>query len=83
MCVRAYVEFYRSSLRVSGVLPEVSLSLLLNQQRVPLHLHVHPAEEVETWAGGQSVSHLRYTRYTYTLLANSEHLNLVLNITLK
>ncbi|XP_034157962.2 ATP-dependent RNA helicase TDRD9 isoform X1 [Pangasianodon hypophthalmus] len=59
---RAYVEFYRSSLRGSGVLPEVSLSLLLAQQRLPLYLHVYPAEEVETRAGGQSVSHLRYAR---------------------
>ncbi|XP_053535159.1 ATP-dependent RNA helicase TDRD9 isoform X1 [Ictalurus punctatus] len=59
---RAYVEFYRSSMRGSGVLPEVSLSLLLAQQRLPLHLNVYPAEEVETWAGGQCISHLRYAR---------------------
>ncbi|KAF4089812.1 hypothetical protein AMELA_G00042720 [Ameiurus melas] len=59
---RAYVEFYRSSVRGSGVLPEVSLSLLLAQQRPPLHLNVYPAEEVETWAGGQCISHLRYAR---------------------
>ncbi|XP_053534755.1 ATP-dependent RNA helicase TDRD9-like isoform X1 [Ictalurus punctatus] len=37
---RAYVEFYCSSMRGSGVLPEVSLSLLLAQQRLPLHLNV-------------------------------------------
>ncbi|KAI5108364.1 ATP-dependent RNA helicase TDRD9 [Silurus meridionalis] len=61
-CSRAYVEFYRSSLRCSGVLPEVSLSLLLAQQRLPLHLYIHPAEEVETQAGGQSISQLRHTR---------------------
>ncbi|TST98546.1 ATP-dependent RNA helicase TDRD9 [Bagarius yarrelli] len=59
---RAYVEFFRSSLRGSGVLPEVSLSLLLSQQRHPLHLQVHTAEEVESWSGGQSISHLKYAR---------------------
>ncbi|KAI4885618.1 hypothetical protein NFI96_019060 [Prochilodus magdalenae] len=59
---RAYVEFYRSSLRGSGVLPEVSLSLLLAQQRFPLHLQVHPAEEVEARAGERTISHLKYTR---------------------
>uniref|UniRef100_A0A8B9JYZ3 ATP-dependent RNA helicase TDRD9 n=1 Tax=Astyanax mexicanus TaxID=7994 RepID=A0A8B9JYZ3_ASTMX len=52
---RAYVEFYRSSLRGSGVLPEVSLSLLLSQQRLPLQLQVHPAEEVEARAKGRVV----------------------------
>ncbi|XP_058242140.1 ATP-dependent RNA helicase TDRD9 isoform X1 [Hemibagrus wyckioides] len=61
-CSRAYVEFYRSSLRGSGILPEVSLSLLLTLQRHPLYLHVHAAEEVETRAGGQSISHLKYAR---------------------
>ncbi|KAL6488110.1 hypothetical protein MHYP_G00047360 [Metynnis hypsauchen] len=59
---RAYMEFYRSSLRGSGVLPEVSLSLLLAKQRLPLYLHVHPAEEVEARAGGRTISHLKYAR---------------------
>uniref|UniRef100_A0AAR2KQP2 ATP-dependent RNA helicase TDRD9 n=1 Tax=Pygocentrus nattereri TaxID=42514 RepID=A0AAR2KQP2_PYGNA len=57
---RAYVEFYRSSLRGSCVLPEVSLSLLLAQQRLPLYLQVHPAEEVEARAGARTISHLKY-----------------------
>ncbi|KAF4089842.1 hypothetical protein AMELA_G00042910 [Ameiurus melas] len=51
---RAYVEFYRSSVRGSGVLPEVSLSLLLAQQRPPLHLNVYPAEEVGHFWGFQA-----------------------------
>uniref|UniRef100_A0AAR2JLL0 RNA helicase n=1 Tax=Pygocentrus nattereri TaxID=42514 RepID=A0AAR2JLL0_PYGNA len=59
---RAYVEFYRSSLRGSCVLPEVSLSLLLAQQRLPLYLQVHPAEEVEARAGARTISHLKYAR---------------------
>ncbi|XP_066535114.1 ATP-dependent RNA helicase TDRD9 isoform X2 [Hoplias malabaricus] len=59
---RAYLEFYRSSLRGSGVLPEVSLSLLLCQQRIPLQLQVHPVEEVEARAGGRNISHLKYAR---------------------
>ncbi|XP_053358332.1 ATP-dependent RNA helicase TDRD9 [Clarias gariepinus] len=58
---RAYVEFYCSS-PSSGVLPEVSLSLLLAQQRLPLHLNIHPVEEVEARAGGRCISHLRYAR---------------------
>ncbi|XP_062851750.1 ATP-dependent RNA helicase TDRD9 [Trichomycterus rosablanca] len=68
---RAYVEFYRLSLRGSGVLPEVSLSLLLSQQRLPLHLYVYPAEEVEARAGGHSISHLKYTRVNVDLQNHS------------
>lgn len=66
LCFRAYVEFYRSSLRGSGVLPEVFLSILHSQQRLSLSLYVYPAEEVEARAWGQSVSHLKYARYTKT-----------------
>ncbi|XP_072532828.1 ATP-dependent RNA helicase TDRD9 [Salminus brasiliensis] len=59
---RAYVEFYRSSLRGSGVLPEVSLSLLFCHQKIPLHLQVHPVEEVEARVRGRIVSHLKHAR---------------------
>ncbi|XP_076841783.1 ATP-dependent RNA helicase TDRD9 [Brachyhypopomus gauderio] len=59
---RAYVEFYRSSLKETGVLPEVSLSLLLSQQRLRLYLSVHTSDEVEARARGRTISHLRYAR---------------------
>ncbi|XP_026888009.2 ATP-dependent RNA helicase TDRD9 isoform X1 [Electrophorus electricus] len=59
---RAYVEFYRSSLQDSGVLPEVSLSLRLSQQKQRLNLHVHTTNEVEALAGCRTVSHLQYAR---------------------
>ncbi|XP_030628475.1 ATP-dependent RNA helicase TDRD9 [Chanos chanos] len=59
---RAYVEFYRTLARGSGVLPEVSLALLLSQQRLPLHLLVHRTDEVEAKAGDKTVTHLRYAR---------------------
>ncbi|XP_061087856.1 ATP-dependent RNA helicase TDRD9 [Conger conger] len=59
---RAYVEFHRSSSRTSGVLPEVSLALLLAQQRLPLDMFVHSTDEVEAKAGGRTISPLRYAR---------------------
>ncbi|KAM6961268.1 ATP-dependent RNA helicase TDRD9 [Aplochiton taeniatus] len=59
---RANVEFYRTSTRGSGVLPEVSLALLLSGQRLPLDLFVHPTEEVESRAAGKTICHMKYTR---------------------
>ncbi|KAL0969051.1 hypothetical protein UPYG_G00222040 [Umbra pygmaea] len=59
---RGYVEFYRSTTRGSGVLPEVSLALLLAHQRHPLDLFVHPSDEVEARAAGRNICHLRYAR---------------------
>uniref|UniRef100_A0A8B9JWM3 ATP-dependent RNA helicase TDRD9 n=1 Tax=Astyanax mexicanus TaxID=7994 RepID=A0A8B9JWM3_ASTMX len=70
---RAYVEFYRSSLRGSGVLPEVSLSLLLSQQRLPLQLQVHPAEEVEARAKGRALSYLKYARLNVDFQSQTVH----------
>uniref|UniRef100_A0A8B9JYT9 ATP-dependent RNA helicase TDRD9 n=1 Tax=Astyanax mexicanus TaxID=7994 RepID=A0A8B9JYT9_ASTMX len=70
---RAYVEFYRSSLRGSGVLPEVSLSLLLSQQRLPLQLQVHPAEEVEARAKGRALSYLKYARVNVDFQSQTVH----------
>ncbi|KAA0718071.1 ATP-dependent RNA helicase TDRD9 [Triplophysa tibetana] len=59
---RAYVEFYRSFVRESGVLPEVLLSLLRARQTPALQLQVHHADEVEFHAKGKSISHLRHAR---------------------
>uniref|UniRef100_A0A3P8UNC6 ATP-dependent RNA helicase TDRD9 n=1 Tax=Cynoglossus semilaevis TaxID=244447 RepID=A0A3P8UNC6_CYNSE len=50
---RAYVEFYRTS-QDSGVLPEVSLALLLAQQKSRLELSVYPTELIEKCAGNRS-----------------------------
>uniref|UniRef100_A0A8C2ZES9 RNA helicase n=1 Tax=Cyclopterus lumpus TaxID=8103 RepID=A0A8C2ZES9_CYCLU len=47
---RAYVEFYRTS-QGAGVLPEVSLALLLAQQSAPLELPVFSIEQIEICAG--------------------------------
>uniref|UniRef100_A0A8K9X4T3 ATP-dependent RNA helicase TDRD9 n=1 Tax=Oncorhynchus mykiss TaxID=8022 RepID=A0A8K9X4T3_ONCMY len=55
-----HVEFYRTTTRGSGVLPEVSLALLLAHQRHPLDIFVHPSDEVETFAGSRTICHMRY-----------------------
>ncbi|KAF4105894.1 ATP-dependent RNA helicase TDRD9 isoform X3 [Onychostoma macrolepis] len=59
---RAYVEFYRSCVRETGVLPEVLLALLRARQSPALQLQVHHADEVEAHAKGKPITHLRYTR---------------------
>uniref|UniRef100_A0A8C2F4M5 ATP-dependent RNA helicase TDRD9 n=1 Tax=Cyprinus carpio TaxID=7962 RepID=A0A8C2F4M5_CYPCA len=59
---RAYVEFYRSCVRETGVLPEVLLALLRARQTPALQLQVHHADEVEAHAKGKPITHLRYTR---------------------
>ncbi|RXN17568.1 ATP-dependent RNA helicase TDRD9 [Labeo rohita] len=59
---RAYVEFYRSCVRETGVLPEVLLALLRARQTPALQLQVHHADEVEAHAKGKPIAHLRYTR---------------------
>ncbi|CAB1335264.1 unnamed protein product [Coregonus sp. 'balchen'] len=59
---RGHVEFYRTTTRGSGVLPEVSLALLLAHQRHPLDLFVHPSDEVEARAGSRTICHMRYAR---------------------
>uniref|UniRef100_A0A674NJD8 ATP-dependent RNA helicase TDRD9 n=1 Tax=Takifugu rubripes TaxID=31033 RepID=A0A674NJD8_TAKRU len=55
---RAYVEFCRSS-QDTGVLPEVSLALLLAQQSPspPMELSVYPIDNIESSAGNRSVTH--------------------------
>uniref|UniRef100_A0A8C9XHJ6 ATP-dependent RNA helicase TDRD9 n=1 Tax=Sander lucioperca TaxID=283035 RepID=A0A8C9XHJ6_SANLU len=56
---RAYVEFYRTS-QDSGVLPEVSLALLLAQQSNPMELSVFPIEQIEICAGSRNITHMKY-----------------------
>ncbi|KAA8582197.1 hypothetical protein FQN60_008937 [Etheostoma spectabile] len=58
---RAYVEFYRTS-QDSGVLPEVSLALLLAQQSKLLELSVFPVEQIEICAGSRKLTHMKYAR---------------------
>lgn len=66
--LRAYVEFYRTS-QDAGVLPEVSLALLLAQQNAPMELSVYPIEQIEVSAGNRNIAHMKYARYgsTHTL----------------
>lgn len=61
---RAYVEFW-SSTQDTGVLPEVSLALLLGQQSPspPLELSVYPIDHIESIAGNRNITHLKYARY--------------------
>ncbi|KAL4656333.1 putative ATP-dependent RNA helicase TDRD9 [Arapaima gigas] len=68
---RAYVEFNKTSTQVTGVLPEVSLALLMARQRTLLELFVHSTEQVEAEAGGRIVSHLRYSRVNVDLQNHS------------
>ncbi|KAF1374862.1 hypothetical protein PFLUV_G00233470 [Perca fluviatilis] len=58
---RAYVEFYRTS-QDSGVLPEVSLALLLARQSNPMELSVFPIEQIEICAGSRNITHMKYAR---------------------
>uniref|UniRef100_A0A8C8GY56 ATP-dependent RNA helicase TDRD9 n=1 Tax=Oncorhynchus tshawytscha TaxID=74940 RepID=A0A8C8GY56_ONCTS len=66
-----HVEFYRTTARGSGVLPEVSLALLLAHQRHPLDIFVHPSDEVETFAGSRTICHMRYARVNVDFQNNS------------
>ncbi|XP_018582855.2 ATP-dependent RNA helicase TDRD9 [Scleropages formosus] len=68
---RAYVEFNKPSSLGTGVLPEVSLALLMARQRIPLELFVYSTEEVEAKAGSRTVSHLRYSRVNVDLQNHS------------
>uniref|UniRef100_A0A671RAJ2 RNA helicase n=1 Tax=Sinocyclocheilus anshuiensis TaxID=1608454 RepID=A0A671RAJ2_9TELE len=52
---RAYVVFYRSCVRETGVLPEVLLALLRARQTPALQLQVHHADEVEAHAKGKPI----------------------------
>ncbi|KAL7380920.1 hypothetical protein ABVT39_025994 [Epinephelus coioides] len=58
---RAYLEFYKTS-QDSGVLPEVSLALLLDQQSLPMELSVFPSEQIEMVAGSRNITHMKHAR---------------------
>lgn len=60
---RAYVEFW-SSTQDTGVLPEVSLALLLGQQNpsTSLELSVYPIDHIESIAGNRNITQLKYAR---------------------
>lgn len=62
LALRAYVEFYRTC-QESGVLPEVSLALLLAQQSPPMELSVYSIEQIEKCAGNRNITHMKYSRY--------------------
>lgn len=69
---RAYVEFCRSS-QDTGVLPEVSLALLLGQQSPspPMELSVYPIDNIESSAGDRRVTQLKYARYSSSVDSQS------------
>lgn len=56
------MEFYKTSARGTGVLPEVSLALLMAQQRLPKDLLVHPSNAVAAKAGGRTLSDIAHAR---------------------
>nr|XP_023681327.1 ATP-dependent RNA helicase TDRD9 isoform X1 [Paramormyrops kingsleyae] len=64
---RAYMEFYKTSARGTGVLPEVSLALLMAQQRLPKDLLVHPSNAVAAKAGCRILSDIAHARVTVDL----------------
>ena len=72
---RAYVEFFRTC-QDSGVLPEVSLALLLAQQSPPLKLSVYPIEQIEKCAGNRNITHMKYARYGSIHLLRKPILNI-------
>uniref|UniRef100_A0A3B5A8K9 RNA helicase n=1 Tax=Stegastes partitus TaxID=144197 RepID=A0A3B5A8K9_9TELE len=67
---RAYVEFYRTS-QDSGVLPEVSLALLLNQRNPPMELSVYPIQQIESCAGNRHITHMKYSRVNVDLQSHT------------
>lgn len=58
---RAYVEFTRHP-QDSGVLPDVSLALLLAHQTPGLELSVYPIEHIELCAGNKNITCLKHGR---------------------
>lgn len=74
---RAYVEFWRSS-QDTGVLPEVSLSLLLAQQSPPpMDLSVHPTEKIESSTGLRNIPQLKYARCSSLCLLICKHVQFI------
>ncbi|XP_061650873.1 ATP-dependent RNA helicase TDRD9 isoform X1 [Phyllopteryx taeniolatus] len=67
---RAYVEFYRTS-HDSATLPEVSLALLLAQQKPGLELSVYPTEQIEIYARNRQITHMKFARVNVDLQSQS------------
>lgn len=60
--LRAYVEFYRTS-GDTGVLPEVSLALLMANPTSPMQLSVYPTEQIESCSGNRPMTHMKFSRF--------------------
>uniref|UniRef100_A0A4W6FK58 ATP-dependent RNA helicase TDRD9 n=1 Tax=Lates calcarifer TaxID=8187 RepID=A0A4W6FK58_LATCA len=73
---RAYVEFYRTS-QDSGVLPEVSLALLLAQHSPFMELSVYPIEQIEICV--VDVGHFWGFQADEASLAKQRHLTAEIN----
>ncbi|KAM9354857.1 ATP-dependent RNA helicase TDRD9 [Pholidichthys leucotaenia] len=67
---RAYVELHSTS-QDPGVLPEVSLALLLASQRASMDLMVYPVEQIEKTAGNRLITHLKYSRLNVDVQSQS------------
>ncbi|CAL8286818.1 unnamed protein product [Lota lota] len=67
---RAYVEFIKTA-QASGVLTEVTLALLLANQKQPLNLYTYPIDEVVACAAGRAISHMKYTRVNVDIHNNT------------
>uniref|UniRef100_A0A8C5AC25 RNA helicase n=1 Tax=Gadus morhua TaxID=8049 RepID=A0A8C5AC25_GADMO len=59
---RSYVEFTKTA-GATGVLTEVTLALLLANQKQLLDLFTYPNDEVQACSAGRAISHMKYTRY--------------------
>uniref|UniRef100_A0A3Q2P5S3 ATP-dependent RNA helicase TDRD9 n=1 Tax=Fundulus heteroclitus TaxID=8078 RepID=A0A3Q2P5S3_FUNHE len=71
---RAYVEFHGKS-KDSGVLPEVTLALLMAHRSFKLELSVYPTEQIELCAGRRAISHLRFSRYGSVVRLAARHVS--------
>uniref|UniRef100_A0A8C4ZD94 RNA helicase n=1 Tax=Gadus morhua TaxID=8049 RepID=A0A8C4ZD94_GADMO len=58
---RSYVEFTKTA-GATGVLTEVTLALLLANQKQLLDLFTYPNDEVQACSAGRAISHMKYTR---------------------
>ncbi|XP_051801542.1 ATP-dependent RNA helicase TDRD9 [Acanthochromis polyacanthus] len=67
---RAYVEFYRTS-QDSGVLPEVSLALLLDRRTLPLELSVYPIQLIESCGDNRHIPYIKYSRMNVDLQSHT------------
>jgi hypothetical protein len=56
------VEFTKTA-GATGVLTEVTLALLLANQKQLLDLFTYPNDEVQACSAGRAISHMKYTRY--------------------